>query len=162
MSRTTLLVVCGAIVVGLALAGAFAFVKDDSTRTPQAGRSATDERAPEAENHSVGELPAVQAAARQFLSGYLRVVYGKPEATIDSIQAASPRLLASLKAEGARVTPAQAQKTPHVQRVAVISEGTIGALATAQIKDSPQPAYPLSFHLRKTTTGWLVTRIGGP
>jgi hypothetical protein len=161
MNRTALLLVGGAIVIGLALAGGWTLTSTDAPRTPQAHRPPTDERAPEAEEHRVGELPAIEAAARRFLSGYLRVVYGKPGASIDDIRSAAPRLIASLNAEGARVTPAQAQKTPHVRRVAIITQGAIGALATAQIKDSPQPAYPLILQLQRTTAGWLVTRIGG-
>ncbi len=165
MTRTTLLIVGAAIVVGLALAGGFALTRDDNatpTRTPQSARSPSSERAPEAEDHSVGELPAVETAARQFLSDYLRLSYGKPGASVDRLRNASPRLIAALRAEGGHVTPAQSQKTPRIQRVSVIAERTVGALATAQIKDSPGPAYPLSLHLQKTTAGWVVTRIGGP
>lgn len=164
MTRTTLLIVAAAIVVGLALAGGFALTGDDatSTRTPQSARSPSSERAPEAEDHSAGDLPAVETAARHFLSGYLRLSYGKPGASVDRLRNASPRLIAALRAEGGHVTPAQSQKTPHIQRVSVIRERTVGALATAQIKDSPGPAYPLSLHLQKTTAGWVVTRIGGP
>lgn len=164
MTRTTLLIVAAAIVVGLALAGGFALRRDDNTatRTPQSARSPSSERAPEAEDHSVGELPAVETAARQFLSGYLRLSYAKPGASIDRLRNASPRLIAALRAEGGHVTPAQSQKTPRIQRVSVIAQRTVGALATAQITDSPGPAYPLSLHLQKTTAGWVVTRIGGP
>lgn len=164
MTRTSALIIAGALLVGFALAGGLALLgaDDEPTRAPQSNRPATSERAPEAESDDVGELPAVEAAARRFLSGYLRVTYGKPGATIDGIEAASPRLLTSLKTSAARVTPAQAQRTPHVERVAVIAKGAVTAFATAQIKDSPSPAYPLSFHLQKAADGWVVTRIGGP
>ena len=164
MTRTSALIVAAALVVGVALAGGFVLIgaDDDGERAAQSTHPPTSERAPEAESADVGELPAVEAAARRFLSGYLRVTYGKPGATIDDIEAAAPRLLKSLKNSAARVTPAQAQRTPRVQRVTVIADGTITALATAQIKDSPSPAYPLSFHLQKTAQGWVVTRIGGP
>jgi hypothetical protein len=153
-----------AAVVGLALAGGVVLVgrDDSSTQAPQAGRSPTSERAPEAENHSAGDLPTAEAAARRFLGGYLPLVYGKPRATIDDLRNASPRLLRELRGEGGHATPAQTQRTPHVQRVTVIKEGEIGALATAQIKDSPSPAYPLVFHLQDSPDGWVVTRIGGP
>lgn len=163
MSRTTVFLIGGAILVGFALAGGLTLigVNSSSTQKPQAGRSPSSERAPEAENHSAGDLPAAEAGARSFLSGYLRVVYGKPGGRIAAIKNASPRLLASLNAEGARVTPAQAQRTPHVMRVAVITDST-GVLATAQIRDSTDPPYPLILHLQKTVDGWLVTRIGGP
>lgn len=164
MSRTSLAIIGAAVLVGFALAGGFVLIgaNTGSSQKPQAGRPATSERAPEAENHSVGDLPAVEAASRQFLSGYLRVVYGKPGASIDKIHAASPQLLASLRAEGARVTPAQAQRTPHVVRVAVVSDSATIALSTAQIRDSSDPAYPLILHLEKSSGGWVVTRIGGP
>lgn len=164
MTRTSAAIVAAAIVVGFALAGGLVLLgaDDEQTQSRQSNRPATSERAPEAESSHVGELPAVEAAARRFLSGYLRVTYGKPGATIDGIESAAPRLLKSLESSGARVTPAQAQRTPHIQRVAVIAKGTVTALATAQIKDTSSPPYPLSFHLQKTASGWVVTRIGGP
>jgi hypothetical protein len=164
VSRTTVVVVVLAALVGLALAGGVVLISNtnDSSQAPQAGRSLTSERAPEAENHSVGDLPAVEAAARGFLASYLPVVYGKPGATINDLHSASPRLVEELRNEGGHATPAQTQRTPHVQRVTAIREGQIGALATAQIKDSPSPAYPLVFHLQDSPDGWVVTRIGGP
>jgi hypothetical protein len=162
MRRSTLGITVGVVVV-LALALGFALLRDQSEprRTSQGARAATGERAPEAESRSVGDLPAVEAAGRRFLDGYLPLIYGKPGSSIQKLPSASPRLIARLKAEGGHVTPAQAERTPRLERVTVIKEGTIGALATAQIKDSPSPAYPLVFHLQKTADGWVVTRIGG-
>jgi hypothetical protein len=163
VSRTTLVIVVLAALVGIALAGGMVLISsdDDGTQKPQAGRSPTSERAPEAEDHSVGELPAAETAARRFLAGYLPLIYGKRGATVDDLRSASPRLIAAIRAEGGHVTPAQSQRTPRLQRVTVIEEST-GVLATAQIKDSPSPAYPLVFHLQDTPEGWVVTRIGGP
>ena len=163
MSRTALLIGAAAIVGALALAGAIALVSDDDDAAPtRASSSTTSERAPEAENPDAGELPAVETAARRFLAGYLRLSYGKPGASIDRLRNASPRLIAALRAEGGHVTPAQSQKTPRIKRVAVIGDGTDGALATAQISDAPDVVYPLNLHLRKTPRGWVVNRIGGP
>lgn len=163
MSRTTLVIVVLAAVVGIALAGGIVLISSDDggTQKPQAGRSPTSERAPEAEDHSVGELPAAETAARRFLAGYLPLVYGKRGATVDDLRSASPRLVSAIRAEGGHVTPAQSQRTPRLQRVTVIEDST-GVLATARIKDSPSPAYPLVFHLQDTPEGWVVTRIGGP
>jgi hypothetical protein len=162
MTRATLGITVGAVVV-VVLALGFALMSNQSEprRTSQGRSAATGERAPEAESRSVGDLPAVEAAARRFLGGYLRLIYGKPGSSIEALSNASPRLIARLKAEGGHVTPAQAERAPRLERVTVIKEGTIGALATAQIKDSPSPAYPLVFHLQKTADGWVVTRIGG-
>ena len=165
MSRTSLLIGAGLIVAALALAGAIALIStgDDAAPTrASTSASSAGERAPEAENPDAGELPAAETAARRFLSGYLRLSYGKPGASIDRLQHASPRLLAALRAEGGHVTPAQSQKTPRIERVAVIAEGATGALATAQIRDAPDVVYPLNLHLRKTVDGWVVNRIGGP
>jgi len=164
MTRTAALIVAAALLVGFALAGGLTLLGANDTEDdpPRSNRPATSERAPEAESDDVGELPAVEAAARRFLAGYLAVTYGKPGATIADIDAAAPRLLESLKNSAARVTPAQSQRTPRVQRVTVIADGEITALATAQIKDSSSPAYPLSFHLQKAASEWVVTRIGGP
>lgn len=163
MSRTTLIVIALAALVGIALAGGVSLISndDDAARKPQAGRSPTSERAPEAEDHNVGELPAAEAAARRFLAGYLPLIYGKRGATVDDLRSASPRLIAAIRNEGGHVTPAQSQRTPRLQRVTVIKDSA-GVLGTAQIKDSPSPAYPLVLHLQDTPDGWVVTRIGGP
>jgi hypothetical protein len=164
MTRSAVLVLIAAVVAA-ALAGAIVLsaVHDDGAARPSAAsRLSTGERAPEAEDHSAGDLPAVERAARRFLAGYLPLIYGKPGASIDALRSTSPRLIAALRAEGGHVTPAQAQRTPRLQRVTVVKSGAIGALATAQIKDSPSPAYPLIFHLQQTAEGWVVTRIGGP
>jgi hypothetical protein len=161
MTRSTVVIVVLAAVVGLAVAGGVVLLSQDDD-TPAPSRSSKDTGAPEAEDHSVGDLPAVEVAARRFLAGYLPLIYGKPGATIDELRSASPRLVAALRAEGGHVTPAQAQRTPRLQRVTVIKQGTLGALATAQVKDSPSPAYPLVFHLNRVSDGWVVTRIGGP
>jgi hypothetical protein len=160
MTRSTIVVVALAAGVGLALAGGVVLLVQDHG-TPAASRSPRT-GPPEAEDHSVGDLPAVETAARRFLAGYLPLIYGKPGAAIDELRSASPRLIAALRAEGGHVTPAQAERTPRLQRVTVIKKGAISALATAQIKDSPSPAYPLVFHLNKASDGWVVTRIGGP
>ena len=166
MTRS-MLIIGAAVVIGLGLAGGLALIATKNNGQSDRGmaaanRSSTEERRPEAESGSVGELPAVEHAARRFLAGYLPLIYGQRGASIDGLASASPRLIARLKAEGGHVTPAQAERTPRLQRVAVIEEGTIGALATAHIKDSPSPVYPLVFHLQKTPEGWVVTRIGGP
>ncbi len=162
MTRSTVVIIVAvAAVVGLAFgASVVLLAQEDDTST--ASRSPSDTGAPEAEDHSVGDLPAVELAAQRFLAGYLPLIYGKPGATVDELRSASPRLIAALRAEGGHVTPAQAERTPRLQRVSVIKKGPIGALATAQIKDSPSPAYPLVLHLNKTSDGWVVTRIGGP
>lgn len=166
MTRTALLIVGGALLVGLALVGGVTLIgssaNDEPEQAPQSGRAATDERAPEAEDHSAGELPDVEAAARRFLAGYLPLIYGKPGASVDRLRSASPRLIARLKADPGRVPPGQAALTPRLERVSVTADGTLSALATAHVKDSSAPAYPLVFHLQKTPEGWVVTRIGGP
>jgi hypothetical protein len=161
MTRSTVVIVALAAVVGLAVTGGVVLLSHDDG-TPAASRSSSETGALEAEDHSVGDLPAVETAARRFLAGYLPVIYGKPGATIEELRSASPRLIAALRAEGGHVTPGQAERTPRLQRVTVIKKGTTAALATAQIKDSPSPAYPLVFHLNKASVGWVVTRIGGP
>jgi hypothetical protein len=164
MTRSTLAITIGAVGIVGALVLGSALLSDHSQqkRAPKSARTATGERAPEPEDHRADDLPTIEATTRRFLNGYLPLIYGKRGASIDGLASASPRLIARLKAEGGHVTPAQAERTPRLQRVAVIKEGTIGALATAHIKDSPSPAYPLVFHLQKTPEGWVVTRIGGP
>jgi hypothetical protein len=162
--KRSALVIAAAAAAGLALVGGVTLVAvhDDGSSTPSGDHAPIGKRGPEAEDHRTGDLPAAETAARRFLAGYLPLIYGKPGATIDDLRSASPRLIAALRAEGGHVTPAQAERTPRLQRVTVIKNGTTAALATAQIKDSPSPAYPLVFHLNKASGSWVVTRIGGP
>jgi len=163
MTRMTVIVGLAAI-VAIGLAGGLTLISsnDPTPSQKQSTRSPTDERAPEAENHSTQGLDVAEADARRFLTGYLALVYGKSGATIDKLRNVSPSLLGSLRSDSARVTPAQAQRTPRLVRVAVIRQGAAEALATAQIKDSAGPAYPLILHMQDTTDGWIVTRLGGP
>ncbi|MEJ7894190.1 MAG: hypothetical protein WKF94_16295 [Solirubrobacteraceae bacterium] len=165
MTRTTILMLIAAAIVGTAIASGFVLTgssEDNSTQKPQAGRSPSDERAPEAEDHSGAvELRTVERAARGFLASYLPLVYGKEGASADALRNAAPRLIARLKSEGARVTPAQSQTTPRLTRVTAIGDGPMRALVTAQITESRTFSYPLTFHLEDTSTGWVVTRIGG-
>lgn len=165
MSRAAALVTAIAVLIGLAAAGGVILVADRSDdkqgRTPQAGRSPTDERAPEAETPGVDGLPAIDRATRRFLAGYLPLIYGQPGASPAQLRSASPRLIAQLQADPGRVPPGQAALRPTLERVAVVRDGPYKALATAQIRDSASPAYPLIFHLEDTQSGWLVTRLGG-
>jgi hypothetical protein len=164
VTRTTAIIAAMAIAATMLVAGGvMVSARDNSSSQKTDGASTVRaEGAPELERHDPGELPAVERAARRFLSGYLPLIYAEPGATVDELHSASPRLVARLNAQPGRVPPAQAALTPRVERVTVLSEGRISALATAHIKDSSAPAYPLVFHLQKHGGVWLVTRIGGP
>src|SRR5918997_1249226 len=100
MTRPVIVIAIGALLVAAAITGGLALISAQSepTRTAQGNRTAP-ERAPEAEDHRVGDLPAVEHAARRFLAGYLPLIYGKPGATVDELRSASPRLIAALRAE---------------------------------------------------------------
>jgi len=160
MTRATLRLVIAAVVVGVALASGIVLVsgRGDDTRQPE--RSLTGERGPEQEDHRVGELPAIDRATRRFLAGYLPLIYGQRGASVDTLQSVTPQLAARLKADPGRVPPGQAALRPQLQRLTVTLESPNRGLAVAQIKDSPSPAYPLTFQLAKTPEGWLVARLG--
>jgi len=157
--------VAAVIVLSMLVAGGVVLLSgggDPARPTTNGERTVPDQRGPELESQDAGELPAVERAARRFLAGYLPLIYGKPGARVDELQSATPRLVSRLTAQPGRVPPGQAALTPRLQRVTVIGEGRISALATAHIKDSSAPAYALVFHLQKHAGAWLVTRIGGP
>lgn len=168
MKRGELAVLAISVVVGLAAAIGVVLIGtggDDGNATPRPAADQrrfppTSERGPEAENHSLQDLPAVDRAARSFLATYLPLIYGKNDATADKLRRAAPRLIAQLKADPGRVPPAQLVKTPRIVRLAVIRKGANRALATAQIKDSPESPYALIFTLEDTLKGWVVIRIG--
>jgi len=160
MTRTVAIILVAGILVLAVVAGAIAIISTNGDDAPKSRHPSTSERAPEAENHSVGELPAVERAARRFLSGYLPLIYGRRGATVDDLRSATPQLIEHLRNEGGRVTPAQAALHPRLERVTVTLDSTTRALAVAQIKDSPSPAYPLTFQLADTPQGWVVTEIG--
>lgn len=159
MTRTTILILIAAAIVGTAIASGFVLI---NTGDEKSEASRTGPGAPELEDHTEAiELRKVESAARQFLAGYLPLIYGKPGASPDKLRNAAPQLIVRLKDEDARVTPAQAQITPRLTRVSVVGDGPMRALATAEITETRTFSYPLTFHLQDTQTGWIVTRIGG-
>lgn len=159
MNRNVLIIVTAAVLALAVIAGAYALVST-SHDSPKSRFPSTSERAPEAENHSVGELPTVEQSARRFLAGYLPLIYGQQGASVGKLRSATPQLVEHLRTEGGHVTPAQSERHPRLERVTVTLDSPSTALAVAQIKDSPSPAYPLTFQLEKTAQGWLVTHIG--
>lgn len=162
MSPTRLVLIALAAITALALAATLTVIglTRSSTTTPAGRYPPTSERGAEAENHSLGQLPAIQSAARAFLTGYLAVTYGKPGATVQAITHAATPLKAQLRAQGGRVTPLQRASTPRIADLAVISDTPSTGTATARITDSSRPGYPLILRLQQTPGGWLVVRIG--
>lgn len=167
MSRGAIAVTVVAVLVGCAAAAGVILIgtsSDDSQHasTPASTSPLQRERSTrEAENHSAGDLPKVEQAARRFLVGYLPLAYGKPGADAGDLRAATPELIAELRADPGRVTPAQQQQTPRIVSVAVSYPGSsrASAAAAAQISTGPDDTYALTLRLEQTARGWQVIRL---
>lgn len=161
MRRTIVTVLAMSLLLGGGLIAARLASTDtsraaDATGTqPGAGRTSTEpEGAPDP------RLAAADRAIREFLTGYLPLIYAQPGASVEKLPNASPALLAGLRADPGRVPPGQAALTPELQGVSTIGDGPDRALAVARVKDSAGFLFPLTFRLEDTLDGWLVTRIG--
>lgn len=108
---------------------------------------------------SVAQLERAELAARRFLDGYLPFIYGRGR--VDEIEQADPRLLAALARQRGRITPAQHQREPRIRALTLVGQAARAVQATAEIKDSDAPAYPVIFYLDRTAgADWVVTRLG--
>lgn len=166
MSRGGIVVTVVAVIVGLAAAVGVILIGTADEGAESSGPAPTrplerERGALEGENPSIGDLPRVEQAARRFLSGYLPLAYGKPGARAEDLRAASPELLAALRADPGRVTPAQQTQTPRVVSVAAYYPGSSRAMASAaaQIRTGPENTYALTMRLEKTSRGWQVLRL---
>jgi hypothetical protein len=102
---------------------------------------------------------AVDRAARRFLGGYLRYLYGRGGAR--QIRAVSRALRRRLAVHPPRVSPATRQRHP---RIAAITGRRVGArrwALVAQVEDGGVERYPLALGLDLRRGGWIVTRLEG-
>lgn len=163
MTKAILLGAGVALVLIVLGAGAVLLVRSggDRDRTTPSGL-AGERTTPELEDHSTQGLDVAERAARGFLAGYLPLVYGQPAASVGALRNAAPRLVAQLRADPGRVTPAQAEQTPSVAVVSVVYVGPSRVVATAQILERPSGfRYPFVFRMsRDAVLGWIVTRLG--
>jgi hypothetical protein len=102
---------------------------------------------------------AVDRAARRFLAGYLRYLYGRGGAR--QIEAVSRTLRRRLAAHPPRVSPATRQRRPRI--TAIIGRG-VGArrwALVAQVEDGGVERYPLALQLDRQHGTLVVTRLEG-
>lgn len=99
---------------------------------------------------------AVEAGARRFLAGYLRLISG--QGNPEQIETASPELTRHLT-RPMRVPPAARRRHP---RVVEIEAGPLSAdhvSVTATVK-AAGTTYPVILQLALKEGRWLVTRVG--
>lgn len=109
------------------------------------------------------QLPATPlarplAAARRFLDGYLRFIYGRGSAR--AIADAAPSLRNRLAGSRLRIPPAANSRHPRVVR---LDGGRLAAgrvLVTATITDGGAAAYPISLTLARRDGRWIVVAEG--
>ena len=102
---------------------------------------------------------AVVRAARQFLAGYLRYLYGRGGAR--QIRAVSRALLRRLAARPPRVSPATRQRRPRITAITGRRVGARRWALVAQVEDGGVERYPLALQLGRQHGGWIVTRLEG-
>lgn len=103
--------------------------------------------------------PAVDRAARRFLGGYLRYLYGRGSAR--QIRAMSRALRRRLAAHPPRVSPATRQRHPRITAITGRHAGGRRWALIAQIDDGGVERYPLTLQLDRQHRGWIVTRLEG-
>lgn len=125
---------------------------------PTARTSPPAERASARSRHA--PPPRVARAARGFLTGYLRYLYGRGRA--GRIDRASTALRRRLAAERLRVPPAARRRRPrlvslHGERV----PERRAWLVTARVDDGDVAVYPVELLIALRRGGPVVERIGG-
>ena len=111
------------------------------------------------------EPSAVQAAlierargvARKFLAGYLPFAYGRAPAAL--VRAVRPALRRQLSRERALVTPVERRRHPRVVSLTALAQAPEVVVATALIDDGGIANYALRVTVRRTSRGWIVTRV---
>lgn len=107
---------------------------------------------------SPAELARARVAARRFLAGYLRYLYGRaPARRVTNVTAS---VAASLRRARVRVTPAQQRRRPRLVALTLIGQTPGSVIATARVADGGVAAYPLTFTLQRRGRGWVVADLG--
>jgi hypothetical protein len=102
---------------------------------------------------------AVDRAARRFLAGYLRYLYGRGGAR--QIRAVSGALRRRLAARPPRVSPATRQRRPRITAITGRRVGARRWALVAQVEDGGVERYPLSLQLDRQHGTLVVTRLEG-
>jgi hypothetical protein len=102
---------------------------------------------------------AAVRAARRFLAGYLRYLYGHGRAR--QIRAATPRLRHRLATHPPRVSPATRKRRPRIIGLRSAAAARGRWTLTARIADGSGARYPLALEVARHPGGFLVPRLEG-
>jgi hypothetical protein len=106
---------------------------------------------------SHSDVEAAKAAARRFLSGYLRYSYGQAEAR--HIDAAADELRRRLASDPPRVPPGEQARRPHVLLLHADGAGPVRAAIVALVSDGAR-RYTVRLELEQRRSGWIVVDVG--
>jgi hypothetical protein len=102
--------------------------------------------------------PAAEQAARRFLAGYLRFIYGRGGA--GQIAAAAPAPRRRLARSRLRVPPAARRRRPRVVDLDARRLPSGSVAVTAEVADGGVAHYPIHLELRRAARGWTVVEAG--
>jgi hypothetical protein len=108
---------------------------------------------------SAAQVARARHAARTFLAGYLPFAYGR--ASAGALRALTPQLRRQLKRERVQVTPLERRRRPRVITLTALGQASGVVIATALVGDGGVANYAVRLTLRRTSRGWLVSRVGG-
>lgn len=106
---------------------------------------------------SAAQLARARLVVRRFLAGYLRFVYGRAGwASVPAVAAALRRQLMRTRVLG---TPVERRRHPRTVSLTVAAVAPGSVLATALIDDGGIANYSLRLTVKRTSQGWLVSRV---
>lgn len=109
-------------------------------------------------------VPASQVArarrvAGAFLAGYLPFAYGRGSAS--SVPSVTPALRLQLMRGRVQVTPVERRRRPRVVSLTAFGQAPGVVVATALIDDRAIANYAVQLTVRRTSRGWVVSRVDG-
>lgn len=99
-----------------------------------------------------------ERAARRFLHGYLRFLYGHAGAR--EIEQATPQLRRRLSDSRLRVPPAARRRRPRVASLEARRIAANEVAVSAEVADGGVARYPVTVTMRRTGAGWRAVAVG--
>ena len=75
------------------------------------------------------------------------------------MRAATPVLARQLRSDHAQVTPVEGRRRPRLESLTAVGQASGIVVATALIDDGGIANYTLRLTVRRTSRGWLVSRV---
>lgn len=97
--------------------------------------------------------------AKEFLGGYLPFAYGRAPAS--SVPGVASALRRGLRRGRALVAPVERRRRPRVVSLTALGQPAGVILVTALVDDGGIASYALRLTVRRTSRGWLVSRVDG-